>query len=401
MRNGGLPPAHLPSSSLSDPSAWLQYKWLQPPPRAPDWVCDAPDNWIGHTLHEDQQAANLLPPKSPGGSMLLGACTHAERAYQDWKWVVNKLWEDKRHRLQMVAHQCHLDEETTCQCQEANHPQQLLDKRAAYKRQEAARRQWLLDEETARRQRLLDEFAACPLMAERAALAQQMATAQTIFLWLCRRCLYVRLARQTLRRQQRKAALAHLRYKQDCCLRAALAEEQRRQAAAARAKALANEADKRHRQDALAAEQRCRESAERAAATAESALAKEERCQESDECAVATAESALVEEGHRQESVECAAATVEKALAAEQRCQELAKCAAATVEKALAAKQRCQESAECAAASAESAMAKEQRRRELADCAAVSAESTLTDEHRPREVAEHGTAMAELVLADE
>jgi hypothetical protein len=38
MRNGGLPPAHLPSSSLSDPSAWLQYKWSQPPPHAPSWV---------------------------------------------------------------------------------------------------------------------------------------------------------------------------------------------------------------------------------------------------------------------------------------------------------------------------------------------------------------------------
>jgi hypothetical protein len=40
MRNGGLPPAYLPSSSLSDPLAWLQYKWSQPPPRAPEWVFD-------------------------------------------------------------------------------------------------------------------------------------------------------------------------------------------------------------------------------------------------------------------------------------------------------------------------------------------------------------------------
>jgi hypothetical protein len=171
MRNGGLPLAHLPSSSLSNPSAWLQYKWSQPPPHAPDWVCNAPDDWIGCALREDQQAASLLPPKLPEGPILLGACTHAERAYQDWKWAVNKLWEDKRHRLQTAAHKCHLDKEIACQCQEANHCQQLLDERAAYERQEAARHQWLLDKETARHQHLLDVFAACCLMAECAALA--------------------------------------------------------------------------------------------------------------------------------------------------------------------------------------------------------------------------------------
>ncbi len=67
MRNGGSPPAHLSLSSLSNPSAWLQYKWSQPPPRAPDWVRNAPDNWIGRALHEDQQATSMLPPKLPGG----------------------------------------------------------------------------------------------------------------------------------------------------------------------------------------------------------------------------------------------------------------------------------------------------------------------------------------------
>jgi hypothetical protein len=226
MRNGGLPPAHLPSSSLSDPLAWLQYKWSQPPPRAPDWVCDAPDDWIGRALHKDQQAAGLLPPKSPGGPILFGAHTHAERAYQDWKWAVNELWEGKRHCLQTAAHQRHHDEETARQCQEANHHQQLLNKHAAYECQEAARHQRLLNKETAHRQHLLDEFAARRLMAERAALARQMVAAQTISLWLCRRRLYVRLACQTLRRQQCKAALARLQYKQDCCLCAALVEEQ-------------------------------------------------------------------------------------------------------------------------------------------------------------------------------
>ncbi len=35
MGNGGSPPAHLPSSSLSKPEVWPQIKWLQPPSWAP------------------------------------------------------------------------------------------------------------------------------------------------------------------------------------------------------------------------------------------------------------------------------------------------------------------------------------------------------------------------------
>jgi hypothetical protein len=102
-----------------------------------------------------------------------------------------------------------------------------------------------------------------------------MAAPQTIFLW-CHRCrLHIWLAQQTLRQQQREAALARLQYKQDCCLRAALAEEQRQQAAAPRVKALANKTDKWHRQDALAAEQHCQELAKHTAASAELALAME------------------------------------------------------------------------------------------------------------------------------
>ncbi len=96
MRNGGLPPAHLPSSSLSDPSAWLQYKWSQPPPRAPDWLFDDFQKfnppayagrplrnveWLQRALREDRQAAGLLPPESPGGPILLRARARAERAY--------------------------------------------------------------------------------------------------------------------------------------------------------------------------------------------------------------------------------------------------------------------------------------------------------------------------------
>jgi hypothetical protein len=228
MRNGGLTPAHLPSSSLSDPSAWLQYKWSQPPPRAPNWVfndfqkfnppanvgCPFRDKeWLQRALCKDQQAAGLLPPKFPKGPILLGARARAECTYQDWKWIVDALWEDECHRLQTVARQRHIDKQATrkqqeaahCQQlfdkraankrQEANRRQQLLDKRAAYKRQEAVHRQWLLDEETACRQCLLDKKAA---HCKRAAFARQMAAARTIFLWLRRRRLHIRLARQTL-----------------------------------------------------------------------------------------------------------------------------------------------------------------------------------------------------------
>jgi hypothetical protein len=187
MRNGGSPPAYLSSSFLSNPSKWLQYKWSQPPPRAPDWVFNCYEHYnppadVGHPLHheewhqrvvrEDLQAAGILPPKKPGGAILHGARARAEHAYQDWKWAVDELWEDERHRLQTTARQRHLDEETARQCQEANHRQRLLDKHAAYERQEAARRQRLLDEETARRQRLLNDEAARRLMDERAALAR-------------------------------------------------------------------------------------------------------------------------------------------------------------------------------------------------------------------------------------
>jgi hypothetical protein len=44
------------------------------------------------------------------------------------------------------------------------------------------------------------------------AAQQNQAAAQTIFLWLHRRLLLVRINHRTLRRQQRDAALAHLRY---------------------------------------------------------------------------------------------------------------------------------------------------------------------------------------------
>ncbi len=233
--------------------------------------------------------------------------------------MVDELWEHERHRLQTVARQRHLDKKAARKKQEAAHCQRLLDKRAVNECQEAARK-----DEATHCQRLLKEEAAHCLMAERAALTRKMVAAQTTFLWLCCRRLHVGLARQTSRRQQHKAALALLQYKQDCCSRAVLAEEQCRQAAAVRAKALANEADERRRQDALAVEQRCRESAERAVAMAEKALAVEQCRQKSAERAAAKAETALAMEQRRRELANHAAAMAENALAMEQCRQESA-----------------------------------------------------------------------------
>jgi hypothetical protein len=257
-------------------------------------------------------------------------------------------------------------------------------------------------------------------MAERATLARQIGAAHTIFLWLCRRRLHVQLARQTLRRQQREAALARLRYEQDCCSHAALAEEQCRQAAAAREKALANEADERRWQDALAKEQChyeandqrlqdalankrcCHEADARDAASVELTLAEEQRRRESAERAAAMVENALATEQRRQESAECATATAEIALAAEQRRQELAERAAATAEKVLANEvdeQRCQEEAAHAAASADMALAEERRCHEMVTTAAMVAEKAITQ--LAATLAEMASTAHEKALADE
>jgi hypothetical protein len=98
MRNGGSLPAHLSSSSLSDPSWWLQFKWSQPPPRAPKWLFDyyrsynPPANvgrpppykeWLQRAIHEDQEAAGLLPLEQPYWGPLLRGMVQA--------WVGQKL----------------------------------------------------------------------------------------------------------------------------------------------------------------------------------------------------------------------------------------------------------------------------------------------------------------------
>jgi hypothetical protein len=174
MRNGGSPPAHLSTSSLSDPSGWLQYKWSQPPPRAPDWVFDdfqkfnfpvdvghpfRDEEWLQQALCKDQQVTGLLPPKLPGGTILLGARAHAVHTYQNWKWAVDKLWEHERHCLQTAARQRLLDERAAHECQEAARQeaaraaQRLLDEQAALKCQEAVRCQRILNKVAASRQR--------------------------------------------------------------------------------------------------------------------------------------------------------------------------------------------------------------------------------------------------------
>jgi hypothetical protein len=161
---------------------------------------------------------------------------------------------------------------------------------------------------------------------------------------------------------------------------------------------LATKADKRCRQDTLAAERRRRESAEHAAATAESALDEEQHCRKLAERAALMTELALAKEQCRKELAEHAAATAESALAEEQHCRELVERNAALVESALAKKQRLQESADCAVVSAESTLTNECHRREAAECATALAELVLAKERRRRETAECAAMLAEPAL---
>ena len=139
MSNGGSPPASL-SPYLSDPSWWLQIKWSQPPPRAHEWLfhyykrCNPPANvgpplrneeWHQRAIREDQQAAGLLPPGTPGGPILHGARAPAEQAYMDWKAAIDDLWADEYKAL-------------------------LFKQAARAHQEEAAHRQWLLDEHAVR-----------------------------------------------------------------------------------------------------------------------------------------------------------------------------------------------------------------------------------------------------------
>ena len=70
------------------------------------------------------------------------------------------------------------------------------------------------------------------------AAQQNQAAARTIFLWLRRHLLLVWINHRTLQRQQRDAALAHLRYEQDYCRHVAVAQERRRHEEAAKCAAV-------------------------------------------------------------------------------------------------------------------------------------------------------------------
>jgi hypothetical protein len=111
MRNGELPPAHLSLSSDAtiNSSGWLKIKWSQPPPHAPDWVIviwDVPPadldhgNWLACAECKDRQiAAGVLPspPLRLGGDVTTDRFI-ANIRYQDWKELVDFLWEDARWR---------------------------------------------------------------------------------------------------------------------------------------------------------------------------------------------------------------------------------------------------------------------------------------------------------------
>ena len=149
MRNGGSSPAHLSSSSLSgssDPSWWLQFKWSQPPSRAPEWLfgyyrsyTNPPANvgqpppykeWLQRTIREDQEVAGLLPPEQPyWGPLLHEACARADRAYRVWKAAIDNLWADE--------YTAHARQEAACAAQ-----------RLLPKDWKGARQQRLLDKET-------------------------------------------------------------------------------------------------------------------------------------------------------------------------------------------------------------------------------------------------------------
>jgi colicin import membrane protein len=242
-------------------------------------------------------------------------------------------------------------------------PQSLLDLRAALECQEAMHRQCIFNKEAASRQ--------C------AAKARQMAAARIIFLWLCRRCLHARLACQISRQQQREAALARLQHEQECCARALQAEEERKQAAAAQAKAVADEANKRHQQAKAAIGEQCQQ----AASAWEKAFTQVADEQPRHKATAASMELALIEERHRHEASMWAAMSTASSLANEQRRHEASKLALALAELLLANEQHRHEVANQAAVLAKLALAKERRCHEVAMQTAMSAESSLANEH--------------------
>ena len=301
-----------------------------------------------------------------------------------------------------AARRTQLPNEQNARARQVARRQQLVNEEAArICREEAAA--CACQEEAARQQQLLDELAACACQEAAACACQEEASrrqklineaAQTIFLWLCRHRLHVRLTRQTARRQHREAALARLRYEDPCHRRA---KAKRREDARAKEEHHLDEA--KHRADALhstkailaevaarikaefaklakaANEQRWHEAATRAEKSTALTLVKERHCHKAGLAAEAverrrheTVLAAEANERRRHEAV--LAAEVDKCrrheavLAAEadnRHCHEAVLVAEAANE------QRWQESA---ARAAESNMVIERIRTEFALCAA-------------------------------
>jgi len=148
------------------------------------------------------------------------------------------------------------------------------------------------------------------------------------------------------KRQLHEAALARLRYEQECLERAALAEMQRLAAATARATALDDAAVEQRIREALATKrrrygadiQRLRDS-----------LVDERRCREADNSSANLAlveRRRLAEERCHHEAAKQAATSAEQALAKERCRHDASARAAASVELVLAEERRAAESAE-------------------------------------------------------
>jgi hypothetical protein len=146
-------------------------------------------------------------------------------------------------RRQVAAAQAKAIADEANERHQAAHRQQLIDKHATRACQQKAvalrQRLCLLSESVAERERQREAPALCQRLrllsesvaerqrsAELAAQRKQVAV-RTICLWLRRRLLLFRTNHRTLRRQQRDAALARLRYEQDCCMHAAVTQERR------------------------------------------------------------------------------------------------------------------------------------------------------------------------------
>jgi hypothetical protein len=239
MRNGGSLPAHLPSSTATplDP-----LRWLAPPQRAPEPQPSVrqmrngglPPVYLPYSPHPDPVAA-IANPKAIVSDAIARARQEDAAAHARVSDAIARARQEAARCIQL------LDEQAARARQEATRRQKLLDKHAACARmsdaiararQEAAAAR--ARPEAARRQQLLDDkkedgllyatrlFAQCvaedhvagllfakrlfvrcvdtdQLSAERSAQERNRAAARTIFLWLCRRRLHIRLARQTSR----------------------------------------------------------------------------------------------------------------------------------------------------------------------------------------------------------